>query len=94
MLIINNVFRVLLYPVELLVICLIYLYKWLLSPMFGNYCAYMPTCSTYVLRSIQSFGLIYGGYLGTKRVLNCNPKSCGGYDFVKLNIQGDYKWVC
>lgn len=80
-------------PIELIVVGCIYIYKLCLSPVFGGHCAYMPTCSTYVLQCIVSFGLIRGGVYGARRLCRCCPRSKGGYDFVPLNIKGDFKWV-
>lgn len=45
-----------------------------------NLCRYTPTCSEYMIIAIQKYGLIKGGYLGTKRILRCNPFGSYGYD--------------
>ena len=39
------------------------------------------------------FGVLKGIYLGTKRILRCNPKTKGGEDYLPLNIKGEKKWV-
>ena len=64
----------------------IYLYQKLISPIFsffGIKCKYYPTCSEYMKQAIEKYGIIKGVYLGTKRILKCNPFSKGGYDPVK-----------
>lgn len=43
-------------------------------------CKYSPTCSEYTKQAIKKYGSIKGIYLGTKRLLRCNPISKGGYD--------------
>ena len=61
----------------------IYLYQKLISPIFsflGIKCKYYPTCSEYMKQAIEKYGIIKGVYLGTKRILKCNPFSKGGYD--------------
>ena len=62
-------------------------YKYLLSPLLGNSCRYLPTCSDYSIEALKEFGLIKGIYLSFKRILSCHPiKFLGGghgYDPVK-----------
>lgn len=45
-----------------------------------NSCKYIPTCSNYALSVIEDFGVLKGSYLTLKRILKCNPLSCGGID--------------
>ena len=54
-------------------------YKFLISPLIGNSCRYLPTCSDYFIDSLNEFGFIKGSYMGTKRLLSCHPiKFLGG----------------
>jgi len=58
---------------------LIKLYQYLFSPILGNKCRYLPTCSEYYIESLKLHGLIKGSHLGIKRILSCHPfKFLGG----------------
>ena len=56
---------------------LIILYQRTLS---RHTCLYEPTCSEYMLRCLNNWGVISGVLLGLWRILRCNPFSKGGYD--------------
>ena len=62
-----------------IIIKIIKLYQYILSPYLGNNCRYLPTCSEYFIESIKEFGLLKGSFLGLKRILSCHPiKILGG----------------
>ena len=65
------------------VINLINIYKYLISPLLGNNCRFLPTCSEYTKESIIKFGLFPGVWLGLKRIVKCHPWGKGGYDPIK-----------
>ena len=65
------------------VINLINIYKYLISPLLGNNCRFLPTCSEYTKDSIIKFGLFRGVWLGLKRIVKCHPWGKGGYDPIK-----------
>ena len=64
-------------------ISLINLYKYLISPLLGNNCRYLPTCSEYTKESIIKYGVVKGFWLGLKRIAKCHPWRKGGYDPLK-----------
>ena len=64
-------------------ISLINLYKYLISPLLGNNCRYLPTCSEYTKESIIKYGVMKGFWLGLKRIAKCHPWGKGGYDPIK-----------
>lgn len=43
-------------------------------------CKFHPSCSEYTYQAIEQRGLIRGFFLGTGRILRCNPWSAGGGD--------------
>ena len=65
------------------VINLINIYKYLISPLLGNNCRFLPTCSEYTKESIIKFGLVKGVWLGLKRIVKCHPWGKGGHDPIK-----------
>ena len=59
---------------------MIKLYKKTLSPLLGNHCRFLPTCSEYTYGAVEKYGAGLGIYLGAKRILKCHPFHDGGYD--------------
>ncbi len=66
-------------PAKLLIL-LIRVYQYTLSPFIGRNCKYTPTCSNYGIEAIKKYGAIKGGWLTIKRILSCNPWGGSGYD--------------
>ena len=66
-------------------------YKYLISPLFGQSCRYLPTCSDYAIESLKEFGLAKGLFMSIKRILSCHPiKFLGGgegFDPVKKEMK-------
>lgn len=60
----------------------VHLYRRLISPLIAPRCRYYPTCSTYALEAIRTYGVLRGGVLAAWRVMRCNPWSHGGVDHV------------
>ena len=55
------------------------LYKFILSPILGPSCRYLPTCSEYFIDCLNEHGVIKGTLKGMKRILSCHPiKIFGG----------------
>tara|TARA_A100001015_G_scaffold12358_1_gene14577 strand:+ start:51 stop:302 length:252 start_codon:yes stop_codon:yes gene_type:complete len=69
-----------------IIILVIKIYQYLISPFLGNSCRFLPSCSEYFIEALTTQGLIKGFKLGSKRILRCHPiKSLGGgegLDFV------------
>ena len=64
-----------------ILIKLIKSYKFIISPLLGQSCRYLPTCSEYSIDALKEFGLIKGTFVSLKRILSCHPiKFLGGGD--------------
>ena len=61
-------------------------YRYLLSPLLGHSCRYLPTCSEYSIEALQTFGLFKGIFMSIKRILSCHTiKVLGGREgFYKI----------
>ena len=58
---------------------LIKVYKFLISPLLGNSCRYFPTCSDYSIEALKTFGFFKGSYKSLRRIISCHPiKLLGG----------------
>ncbi|MBM4135629.1 MAG: membrane protein insertion efficiency factor YidD [Nitrospira sp.] len=66
-----------------ILIFLIKLYRYFLSPLFPMSCRFTPTCSEYSIEAIRKYGIMTGFYLTLRRILRCHPFHPGGYDPVK-----------
>jgi len=72
--------KVALMPVGLVLLCLIKIYQYLISPMFPPTCRYLPTCSQYASDALRVHGPVRGGWLALWRIARCNPWGGHGYD--------------
>ena len=72
-------------PLTLLLLGLIRLYQIILSPLLGQRCRFLPTCSSYAYDSIKTHGIGRGVWLSIKRIGKCHPWHQGGYDPVPNN---------
>lgn len=58
---------------------LIGVYRYLVSPVLGPRCRYLPTCSEYAREAIEVHGVVRGGWLALRRIGRCHPvKWLGG----------------
>jgi putative membrane protein insertion efficiency factor len=69
--------------VKKVLISLIKLYKYIVSPLLPVSCRFTPTCSEYSIDAINKYGTIRGFHLSLRRILRCHPFHSGGYDPVK-----------
>jgi len=67
--------------ITIILIKLIKSYKFIISPLLGQSCRYLPTCSEYSIEALKEFGLAKGVFMSLKRILSCHPiKFLGGGD--------------
>jgi len=70
-----------------ILISLIKCYKFLISPLLGQSCRYLPTCSEYSIEALKTYGFFKGLFLSIKRILSCHPWGQGGFDPVKKEMK-------
>ena len=70
-----------------ILIRLIKCYKFLISPILGQSCRYLPTCSEYSIEALKTYGFFKGLFLSIKRILSCHPWVQGGFDPVKKEMK-------
>ena len=70
-------------------IALIRVYQWLISPWLGNHCRFYPSCSEYAREAIERHGVMRGVWLALRRLLRCHPWHPGGVDPVPEPSQTD-----
>ena len=75
--------KIIIYPL----IFTIKIYQLFISPIIGQNCRFMPTCSEYTVNCLKQFGLIKGLFLSFKRISKCHPWGNHGYDPVPNKLE-------
>jgi len=68
-----------------ILIALIKLYRYTISPYLAPSCRYTPTCSSYAIEAVERFGIIRGSWMAIRRIGRCHPWHSAGYDPVPDN---------
>ena len=63
-----------------LLLGLLSVYHYTLSPLLGRNCRYFPSCSEYAAAALNRHGAVKGSWLALKRICRCHPWHPGGYD--------------
>lgn len=63
-----------------ILIGIIRIYQYGISPYLPPHCRYTPTCSAYAVDAISQFGIFRGSWMALKRLGRCHPWHEGGYD--------------
>lgn len=56
------------------------IYQYIISPVMGPKCRFVPTCSQYGEQALKKYGLFKGGWLLIKRLSKCRPGGGSGWD--------------
>ena len=68
-----------------ILIALIKLYRYALSPYLAPSCRYTPTCSSYAIEAVERYGPFRGSWMAIRRISRCHPWHEAGYDPVPDN---------
>ena len=63
-----------------IMIACIRVYQRFLSPLLGQNCRFVPSCSDYAMEAIERHGALHGTWLALRRIARCHPWRPGGYD--------------
>ncbi|HEX4327912.1 MAG TPA: membrane protein insertion efficiency factor YidD [Burkholderiales bacterium] len=63
-----------------LLVGLVQIYRYTLSPYLGRQCRFEPSCSMYALEALNTHGAARGSWLAARRLCRCHPFHPGGYD--------------
>ncbi len=63
-----------------LLIAVIYVYRWCISPLLGERCRFYPSCSQYAIEALHTQTLSRSLWLIVRRIGRCHPWHPGGYD--------------
>ncbi len=72
--------RIITAPFSYLLIGLIKVYQYSISPLLGPACRYTPSCSEYGVEALKKHGIFKGLYLTIKRIASCHPWGGHGHD--------------
>ena len=64
----------------LFLITIIRFYRFAISLLLGHCCRFEPTCSTYAIEAIKTYGSFKGCLLAVRRLSRCHPWHAGGVD--------------
>ena len=62
---------------------LLRVYKFCVSPWLPSACRFHPTCSEYMREAIERYGAGKGVWMGLRRLAKCHPLHTGGFDPVR-----------
>ncbi|WP_084091473.1 membrane protein insertion efficiency factor YidD [Andreprevotia lacus] len=65
---------------RVVLIALLRVYQWAISPLLGPRCRFTPSCSHYAVEAIEKHGAGRGGWLTIRRLCRCHPWGGCGHD--------------
>ena len=69
-----------------MLIGLVRVYQYTLSPLLPGACRFTPSCSEYGVQALRKHGAWHGSLLTLKRFLSCNPWGRHGHDPVPEHL--------
>lgn len=81
----KKIWKAITYVLSLPLLLLVWIYRYLISPLTPPSCRYTPTCSEYMQEAIKEWGPFKGSLMGFKRLSTCHPWGGHGYDPVPKN---------
>lgn len=63
-----------------LLLALVLVYRYLISPALPHSCRFAPSCSLYAIEALRAHGALRGGWLALRRILRCHPWGGAGFD--------------
>jgi len=70
-----------------LLLFVVKVYRYAISPFMAPCCRFFPTCSSYALEAIERHGAIKGSWYSLRRICRGHPWHPGGYDPVPDPIE-------
>jgi putative membrane protein insertion efficiency factor len=61
-------------------LAVIRVYQVCISPLLGDHCRFVPSCSAYTADAITRHGVVRGSWIGLRRLARCHPLHRGGFD--------------
>ena len=59
---------------------IVWVYRYMISPLTPGSCRFTPTCSAYALEALERHGAAAGSALTVGRLARCHPWCAGGHD--------------
>ena len=75
---------------NIFVLGIVYLYRYIISPLTPSSCRHVPTCSQYMVEAVKKYGP-RGFLLGLNRIGRCHPWGTHGYDPVPTILVKKYQ---
>lgn len=67
-------------PAAYLLRALVRAYQFVVSPMLGTNCRFLPSCSAYAIEAVETHGAVRGARLSLWRIARCHPWGGAGLD--------------
>jgi putative membrane protein insertion efficiency factor len=63
------------------------LYQTFISPAQGDVCNFSPSCSHFAQESTDKYGILWGTFMASDRLLRCNPWAYESFDKHYMGIR-------